>query len=490
MDLVYLVTPLLLIAVVLASVWLDRWSVPVILVAMAAGIVFGSDVLNLWYFSDVHVANQVANLALVFILFQGGFATRRESLRSVALPALGMATWGVVLTALATFLVLWGLLGWSYELSALLAVIVSSTDAAATFSILRRQSLPSRLAGTVEIESAANDPMAILLTLVAVEAFASGQSGGWTVLPIFLWKFAAGPLIGWLVARLALALFNRLQPQDRGHYYVLFIGVVLLTYGVAEMSQASGMLAVFAAGYMLGNHPFIYKQGIANFSSALSTVANIAMFVVLGLLVFPRQWGEIWLDGLILFAVLTLFARPCAVWLGTLGMGFGIREKTFLSWSGLRGAVPVVLATYPMARDMPIGQDVFNLVFFAVILSVLLQGSSLGWLARALRLAEPAKPPACYSLELMSMARSDLDMVVIDVPGPQGSPGPCIQDLRLPPGAVIAMIARGPEIVAPRGGTRLQGWDQITVLAHARDEQAVRDAIITAPTAEAATARS
>ncbi|MBN8524114.1 MAG: potassium/proton antiporter [Planctomycetes bacterium] len=477
MDLLYLVTPLLLIAVVLASVWLDRWSVPVILVAMAAGILFGSDVLNLWYFSDVHVANQVANLALVFILFQGGFTTKRDSLRSVALPALGLATWGVVLTAVATFLVLWGVLGWQYQLAALLAVIISSTDAAATFSILRRQALPPRLAGTVEIESAANDPMAILLTLVAVESFSSGQSGGWSIIPSFLWKFAAGPAIGYVVARLALALFNRLRPQDRGHYYVLFIGVVLFTYGVAEVSLASGMLAVFTAGYVLGNSAFIYKQGIANFSSAFSTVANIAMFVVLGLLVFPHQWRDIWIDGLILFAVLTLVARPCAVWLGTLGMRFGFREKLFLSWSGLRGAVPVVLATYPMARDMPIGQDVFNLVFFAVILSVLIQGSSLGGLARALGLAVPAKPPASYSLELMTLARSDLDVIVVDVPGRQGDPGPRIQDLRLPDGAAIAMIARGSEIVAPRGGTQLLGWDQITVLAHAKDEDAVRRAI-------------
>lgn len=481
MDIAYLVTPLLLIAIVLASIWLERWSVPVILVALAAGIVFGSDVLNFWYFSDVHLTNQISNLALVFILFHGGFSTRRDSLRPVALPAIGMATWGVVLTAIATFSVLWGILGWSYQLSALLAVIISSTDAAATFSILRRQALPPRLSSTIEVESAANDPMAILLTLVVVEAFASGQSGSWTILPMFAWKFAAGPAIGWLMARGAIALFNHLLPHDRGHYYVLFIGIVLLTYGVAEVSHGSGMLAVFTVGYLLGNHAFIYKQGITNFSSALSTVANLAMFVVLGLLVFPRQWGAIWLDGIVLFLVLTLVARPFAVWLGTLGLRFTHRERAFLSWGGLRGAVPVVLATYPMARGMEIGQDVFNLVFFAVILSVSIQGSTLGWLARVLGLAMPAKPTASYSLELMTMARSDLDVIVVDLPGPAGAPGPRIQDLQLPHGAVIAMIARGPEIIPPRGNTQLLGWDQISVLAHARDEQAVRDAVMRAP---------
>jgi hypothetical protein len=171
METVYIVVPLLLIGVVLAAVWLDRWSVPVILVALGLGILFGSDVLNVWHFEDVELTNQVANLALVFILFQGGFATKREDLQAVALPALGLATWGVLLTAAFTFVCLHFLLGWSTEKSLLLAVIISSTDAAATFSILRRQALPSRLGSTIEIESAANDPMAILTTLIVVEAY-------------------------------------------------------------------------------------------------------------------------------------------------------------------------------------------------------------------------------------------------------------------------------------------------------------------------------
>jgi len=477
MDTAYIIVPLILIAVVLAAVWLERWSVPVILIALGAGIVFGSDVLNWWHFSDVHLANQVANMALVFILFQGGFTTRRDSLRLVALPAGGLATWGVLLTALTTFIVLWGVLGWPHQIAALLAVIVSSTDAAATFSILRRQALPPRLSGTVEIESAANDPMAILLTLVTVETFASGQSQGLLIIPAFLWKFTAGPVVGWLIARGALALFNWLTPQDRGHYYILFLSVVLLTYGATEGIHGSGMLAVFTAGFVMGNHPFVYKQGIANFSSAFSTLANIGMFVVLGLLVFPSQWSDIWPQGIVLFLVLTLVSRPLAVWLGTVGMGLGMRDKAFISWAGLRGAVPVVLATYPLAQGMPVGQDVFNLVFFAVILSVLVQGSTLGWLARALRLATPARPPARYSLDLMTMTKSDLDLIVVDLP-PISGLGPRIRDLRLPAGAVIVMIVRDDQVITPKGNTHLLGWDQVTVLAHARDEAAVRQALL------------
>lgn len=477
METVYLVVPLLLLGVVIGAVWLDRWSVPVILVALGIGIVSGSDVLGIWYFDDFHTANDLANVALVFILFQGGLATKRSDFTSVALPAGGMATWGVVLTAALTFGFLRFALGWDYEASLLLAVVISSTDAAATFSILRRQALPSKLSTTLEIESAANDPMAVLLTVIVVEGISSGSNAGLLIVPIFLWKFLAGPLIGWLTARGALALFNRLNPQDRGYYYVLLLAIVLLTYGVAELVQASGMLAVFSAGIVMGNQHFIYKQGVRNFSAALSTIANIGVFVMMGLLVFPAQWSELWLDGLVLFMVLTFFARPGAVWLGTLGMRLGTRERVFMSWAGLRGAVPIVLATYPLAAGLSHGQDVFNLVFFAVLLSVSLQGSTLGIVARHLGLSERARPQPRYGIEFVTMAHSDLDMFVVDLPGPQGRPGPRVRDLALPSGALVTLITRGDEVVAPTGSARLLGWDQVAVLARVADEDAVYSAL-------------
>ena len=478
MNIVYLVVPSLLIAVVLAAVWLDRWSVPVILVALGAGIIFGSDVLNLWNFGNFELTNQVANLALVFILFQGGFGTKRDDFKRVALPAGGLATWGVVITASATFAVLRFVLQWPYDKALLIAVIISSTDAAATFSILRRQALPRTLSSTLEIESAANDPMAILLTIATVQAFASGASQGPFLIVLFIWKIAMGPLIGWVLARLALWLFNRLNPQDRGYYYVLFLGIVLLTYGFAETVLASGMLAVFTAGYILGNRPFVHKQGVSNFSAAISTIANIGMFVLLGLLVFPRQWSTLWVDGIVLFLVLTFVARPVAVLIGTFGMRLPWRNKLFMTWAGLRGSVPIVLATYPAAAGLAPGQDIFNLVFFAVLLSVSLQGSTLGLVSRWLGLYAPSRPASLYNLELITMAHSDLDLIVVDLPDPRGAEGPAIRDLALPAGAVITLVTRGKEVLSPKGGTVLKGWDQVTVLAHAKDEATVRAALI------------
>lgn len=477
-TIVYLVIPLLLLAVVLAAVWLDRWSVPVILVALGLGIVCGSDVLNFWHFDDFHLANDVANVALVFILFQGGLATKRDDLRAVALPAGGLATWGVVLTAGSLFAALHWLLGWPFEKSLLLGVVISSTDAAATFSILRRQSLPKKLASTLEIESAANDPMAILLTVVVVESLATGVSKGWLVVPLLLWKFVAGPAIGWAIGRFAVAVFDRLNPQDRGYYYVLLLAIVLLSFGATEAAHGSGMLAAFTAGLVMGNRRFIYQQGIRNFSAALSTIANIGVFVLMGVLVFPKQWAGLWVDGVLLFLVLTFVARPAAVWLGTIGMRIGFRERHFLCWAGLRGAVPIVLATYPMAADMPVGNDVFNLVFFAVLLSVSIQGSTLGWLATRLGLATPSRPGHRYALELVTMAHSELDLIAVDMPDPPGRPGPRIRDLILPSRAVITLITRGNEVVPPNGNTRLHGWDRVTVLARPQDEEAVRQALL------------
>ncbi|ACB77003.1 potassium/proton antiporter [Opitutus terrae] len=471
----YLILPALLVAVVLASVWLERWSVPVILVALGTGILFGSDVLKLWHFDDMALTNQVANLALVFILFHGGFVTKRADFRAVALPAGGLATWGVLLTAAVTFAVLRWVLGWSMELSMLLAVIISSTDAAAIFSILRRQSLPTQLSSTVEIESAANDPMAILLTTVAVATLASGeQFSGLTVL-LFFWKFGAGPIFGYVIGRISIWLFNRLTPQDRGYYYVLFVGLVLLTYGLAELAQASGMLAVFTAGFVMGNRPFVHRQGVLNFSEALSTIVNIGMFVLMGLLVFPSEWSDLWIQGLLLFLVLTFIARPVAVFLGTVGMNLGLKPKIFAAWAGLRGAVPIVLATYPAAAGLELGNRVFNLVFFAVLLSILIQGSTLGLVAKWLGLSQPARPKALFSLEMITMAKSDYDVVTIDLPGPKDTPGPRIRDLALPEGAVITLITRGDQVVLPKGETQLLGWDQVTVLAHAPDEDRIRE---------------
>jgi len=473
----YLIVPLLLLSVVMAAVWLERWSVPVIVVALGAGILFGSDVLNFWNFGDKILANQMANIALVFILLHGGMMTNLTTFRSVALSAGGLATWGVVLTSTILFSLLYFGLGWDFYAALLPAVIISSTDAAATFSILKRQSIRSKLKANIEIESAANDPMAILLTSLVVGSMASSEEFGVSSVALLLWQFSIAPVIGYLTARGAVALYNLLVPEDRGYYYLLFLSVGLLTYGLADLVLASGMLAVFTAGFVMGNRSFVHKQGVRNFSEALSTIANIGLFAMLGLLVFPSQWAGVWLEGTLLFLLLTFVARPLAVFLSTLFMNLGWKNQIFISWAGLRGAVPIVLATYPAAAGIEGSNKIFNLVFFAVILSVVFQGSTLGLLAKWLKLSESARPKPLASLELYTMAHTDYDLVVVDIPESHPTEGLRIRDLNLPEGAVITMIARNGEIVLPKGNTRLQSWDQLSILAHAPDTGRIKQSL-------------
>jgi cell volume regulation protein A len=542
-NVVYLAIPLILLTVVVSAVYLDKKSIPVILVALFAGLVFGRDGLKLWEFSDMLLANKLANLALVFVLFHGGFCTKKENLKIVALPAIGLASWGVILTAIFTFVCLYFVLGWDKNLALLLSVIISSTDAAAIFAILRKQPLGHRLSSTIEIESAANDPMAILLTVVAVQALTTSGDLSFIVFVLeFLWKFIAAPIFGFIIAKSVVWLINRLTPQETGYYHIILLCTALFAYGFAESLNASGILAVFTAGIVMGNAQFVHKQGVYNFSSAVSMIANIMLFVLLGVLVEPRAWFErdLFLKGILLFAFLSFVARPAAVFLGTVGMGILFKDRLFIAWAGLRGAVPIVLATYPAANGIENGTEIFNLVFFAVLLSLMFQGSSLGKMAKFLKLSVQSRPEPPYSLEFFTKndmeAGQRITVFTIELPDPEGCKGPAVKDLRLPDSALLLMIARrqkvpvllrktqkimsilseqstkyGEEaktlvekaqeiilkvnekkhflgnqdeeeidvwqVLPPRGDTVLQGWDQITVLSKVEDEEAVRKAL-------------
>jgi len=447
-NIIYLAIPVILLTVVISAVFLDKKSIPVILVALFAGIIFGKDGLKFWDFNDMVYANQIANLALVFVLFHGGFTTKKFNLKLVALPAIGLATWGVVLTAVFTFLCLHSVLGWDRNLSLLLSVIISSTDAAAIFSILRKQQLGHKLSSTIEIESAANDPMAILLTMVTVQTLSTNTDLSYNILLEFLWKFASAPVIGYVIARFVVWLINKLTPQETGYYHIIMLSTALFTYGLAETLNASGILAVFTAGIVLGNMYFVHKRGVYNFSSSIATISDILLFILLGVLVEPNRWFQenMFLKGVLLFIFLSFVARPAAVFLGTIGMRIPFKEKLFTSWAGLRGAVPIVLATYPTAYGMENGIEIFNIVFFVVLLSLMIQGSSLGKIAKFLRLSTVSRPEPPYTLEFFTKnnmeAGQKLTVFTFGMPDPEGCEGPAIKELRLPESTLLLMIAR------------------------------------------------
>jgi cell volume regulation protein A len=547
-NIVYLVLPLILLSVVVSATYLDKRSIPVILVALFAGIFFGSDVLSLGYFNDMKMTNRLAELALVFILFHGGFRIKKESFKLVALPAMGLATWGVILTAVFTFICLHFILGWDKNISMLLSVIISSTDGAAIFSILRKRALDNKLKSTVEIESAANDPMAILLTVIVVQALSKGGDLNFGIfVGLFFWKFIAGPVFGIVVAKCVAWLINKLTPQESGYYYIILLCTSLFAFGLAETFNASGMLAAFAAGIILGNSQFVHKQGVYNFSSAFSTIANIMLFVLLGAQVEPSSWfkegtylsGSLYINGILFFLLLSFVGRPAAVFLGTLGMGIKLKKRLFIAWAGLRGAVPISLATYPVAAGIEGGMEMFNLVFFVVLLSIAIQGSLLGKVVKLLKLSVAARPDPPYSLEFYTKndmeAGQKIAVFTVDLPDPEGGKGPFIRDLKLPEDTLLLMVARrqrvsnlfrktqkmltvlderskehGEEakelaskardiilrmnekrylhkgevesdvwqVLPPRGDTALCGWDQITVLSKVEDENKVREILL------------
>lgn len=469
----YLLVALIIISVVVTATIANRWSFPVIIIALGVGIVFGSDVTGLIYFDNAVLARRVADFALAFILFQGGFGTHRESMALVFQPSMLLATVGVLVSAGVTTAILHFVVGMDFRFSLLIGAIISSTDAAATFSILRGRSLDRRTAATLEIESAANDPMAIVLTTVIIGFIGTKTASPLAILGNFAWQLVLGVGIGLLCGRVMVWLFNRIQTGDRGFLYVLSIAAVLLPFGLATTVGVSGALAVFFAGFVMGNERFVYKRGIATFLDALSSIMNIGLFVLLGLLCFPHEFSSIWKQGVAVFLVLTLVARPVAVLVSTAFSRFTARQRMMLAWSGVRGAVPIVLATYPAVAGISGSREVFNVVFFAVGLSIILQGSTIGTLADRLGLAGKAKPVSRHALELVTMSRSDFDVFEVHIDADvaaglrSGARPVLVSSLALPPGTVITMIDRKDTVVAPTGSTELLPGDTLFILCEA-----------------------
>jgi len=445
-----------------------RLGIPVLLVFLGIGMLVGSDFLNLIYFEDAILAQKIANIALIFVLFESGFYTKRTSLRSAAGPSLSLATIGVLLTAVALGFAVHHFMKLDLAYSFLIGSIISSTDAAAVIMLMRQKPVQPRVSTTLEVESAANDPMAILLTTMMVEIVA-GKTGD---IPHFILKFSwllgGGVLIGWIMSKAGRLFFNYLGSENRGYYYVLVLGFALAVFGIADVLMSSGIIAVFFCGYWFGNSEFVYKRGASHFIDGLSTISNMVIFLLLGLLVFPKTMFTMWKEGLILAVLIIFVARPLAVLICTFPFKFSARERLFIMWGGIKGAVPIVLATYPAAYGLANNDYVFDIVFFAVLLSCLVQGMSINLVADRLGLAIPRKPKALYSVELLTLNRTETDMLEVPIGSKGRARGKTLQDLNLPREIVVSSIVRGEEIVVPRGSTRFEEGDIVFVLSPAK----------------------
>lgn len=468
-ELLLLGISILLLLAIFASKASERVGVPALAAFLLLGMLAGSDGLGGIDFDNPWLTQLVGTVALSYILFAGGLDTRWRVVRPVALPALALSTLGVVLTTLLMggFSIL--VLGFSPLEGFLLGAIVSSTDAAAVFSILR--SRDTRLRGSLEplleMESGSNDPMAIFLTLGLVRLLSDPGLSVFSLVPFFLMQFGIGGLAGFLFGKLGVWLVNTLKLREDGLYPVLTTTLVIFIHGLTAWLGGNGFLAVYLTGIVMGNSVFVHRRSLTRYHDGLAWLMQIAMFLVLGLQVFPSELPEIALGGLLVAVFLTLAARPVSVFLTLQLFSFNLREKLMVSWVGLRGAAPIVLATFPLLAGVEQSAALFHIVFFVVLISVLAQGSSIPFAARLLKVCDPEPPGETGSLPETFLDKYQGELVELRVrPGSLAS-GRRILEIGLPDSALLVLVQRGDDLFLPRGDMMLLADDRVLVASDA-----------------------
>lgn len=437
---------------------------PGLVLFLGIGMLIGSDGTEWIDFSDYELARLIGVIALTLILFEGGLTTGVLEIRPVLGTAVSLATIGTFITAAISGLAASWLFGFSTLDGLLVGAVVASTDGAAIFGLLRNSTLRRRLARTLEGEAGLNDPIAVLLVLGFIEWIQEPDYGVLDMAGLLARQLGIGLVVGAAVGWLAVQAFRRARLDTAGLYPVLSLAAMALAYGGADSLEGSGFLAVYIAGLALGTATTPAKRTVTSFHEGLAWVGQLTMFLTLGLLVFPSQLDDVALEGTVVALVLVFVARPVTVWVSTAFAGFSTAERLVLSWAGLRGAVPVVLATFPVIAGVPVGLELFNIVFFAVVLSTLLQGSTFEPFARRLGVTtnEPALPRPLT--EAGTIRRLGAEILEFPVAPGDAVVGARVRDLALPREAVVNVIVRGDEAIPPRGSTRLHEGDRLHIL--------------------------
>ncbi|THF86220.1 potassium/proton antiporter [Deinococcus sp. KSM4-11] len=458
-----------------------RLGIPGLLLFLGVGMLFGSDGLGI-QFHNYRLSQAIGTLALCFILFQGGLDTNWVQTRPVVRRGLSLATLGVLGTAGIMAAFTHFAFGFPWLVAWLLGAIVSSTDASAVFSVLkeRKLGLKGDVTPLLEFESGGNDPMAVFLTVGLLELIAHPEAGVLSIVPLFLEEMLIGALVGYALGRAALWIINHVQLQFEGLYSVLSIALALTIFGGAAVAGGSGFLAIYIAGVILGNAEFIHKRSLVNFHDGLSWLMQVAMFLTLGLLVNPHDLLPTAGLALACALVLVFLARPLSVYLSLANAKMPANEKGMVAWVGLRGAVPIVLATFPLLAHVPQAQTLFNIVFFIVLTSVLLQGTTLTLVARWLHVRENMPPAPTYPIAYTPTGQGKNGMVEVEVRAGSEAAGQRIVDLRLPPEALLILVHRAGEFLIPKGATQLLAGDSVLVLAEGDALRAVRERLGTA----------
>ena len=470
---VLVVAGLLLLFSVIASK-AARVGVPALLIFLSIGMLAGSDGPGGIPFDNPPLAQGLGVVALVLILFAGGLDTEWTQVRPVLREGVILATLGTFATATLTGAFAAMALGVTWTEGALLGAIVSSTDAAAVFSSLRSRGigLARHLRSLLELESGSNDPMAVFLTIGMVQLLVNPETTPAWLAWLFARQMTLGAVGGYVMGRVSSVAINRLRLEYEGLYPVLSLSLVLVTYGLIDWLGGSGFLAAYVAGIVLRRSDFIHKRSLIRFHDGVSWLMQITMFTVLGLQVFPSSLPRVAGAGLAVSLCLMFVARPAAVLLSLGASRLRWRERLLVAWVGLRGAAPIILATFPLVYGIPRASSLFDIVFFIVLTSTLIQGTTMGWVGRRLGLARPLRESVPDPLDVM--ATGGRELMNVTVAAQSAAAGRRLMDLNLPVGALVVLVERHGQSWIPSGGTELQPHDRLVILSGPDERDLVR----------------
>lgn len=466
LEFILLAASILLVVSVLASRISSSFGVPALLLFLGIGMLAGSEGAGKIAFDDYPLAFAIGSVCLALIIFDGGARTSWKSVRPILPLGISLSFVGTVVTGLATGTFAHFAFGLTWVEGLLLGAIVSSTDAAAVFSILRARSLSLKgtLKQTLEFEAGSNDPVAIFLTVGMLMIATAEGSGFLAIAKLFFMQAGFGLALGWFGGWAIKWLINHVGIEFEGLYGVLLLGLVICLFALASNIGGSGFLAVYVAGLYLGNADLLHKGSIIRFLDGIAWISQILVFLTLGLLVFPSHLLPVWKEGLVLALFMMLVARPLSVFFAAPGRALARNERLFVSWVGLRGAAPVILATLPLGVGIPNAEYYFNLVFFVVLLSVVFQGITIPWVANKVGVTEPMREGPALELSA-GLLPAGFITVEIEVRKGASAESKRIVDLALPPGVLLTSLERDQRYLVPKGDTVIASDDKIWALA-------------------------